>query len=100
MSFDLAATRNTLRCASDFLIVDKKMARTPALPQSWSKAKVSAWLRHHDGGRFENLAEPLSWLDGATLKQEWLADLVARAAVAGVSEADMTSVYEAFRTLA
>lgn len=103
-SAHLAATRGALSFTSDLLTLEAAKAAQPrpagsAVPQRWSKARVAAWLRSVEEGRFEHLAESLAWLDGPTLSQEWLRDLVARAGASGVPEGDMEAIYEAFRAL-
>lgn len=97
MSLDLPSTLSTVRCAEE-LIITGEAAKPPLKPpREWSKAQVRSWLRADP--RFAHLAPKLSWADGRTLWHEWLRDLVVRAAVADVSEAEMTDVYEAFRKI-
>jgi len=99
-SKNLAATRNTLKCAADLVIVARE-ERSPvaAAPQSWSKAQLHAWLQRSEGGRFAHVADAFRWANGRTLNDEWLPDLVARCGASGATEGDVTAVYEAFHAL-
>ena len=101
MSANLAATRGTLKCAEELVLAASGQktgaAAAQPLPQTWSRGKVAAWLRGHDGGRFAHLEGALSWADGHALGQDWPRDVAGRAKCSGAEEENVLQACEAFR---